>query len=72
MFSPRFGFAYRPRPKFSKETVVRGGYGINYNTGQYGTFARQLAFQPPFAVTQTNLVTTNTVSGTDGMHVRRT
>ena len=26
-----------------KETVVRGGYGINYNTGQYSTFARQLS-----------------------------
>ena len=66
MFSPRFGFAYRPKPKFFKETVLRGGYGINYNTGQYATIARQLAFQPPFAITQTNLVTTSTVSGTAG------
>ncbi len=66
MYSPRFGFAYRPTPKFLKETVVRGGYGINYNTGQYATIARQLAFQPPFAITQTNLVTTPTVSGTAG------
>src|SRR5579871_1602584 len=66
MYSPRFGFAYRPTPKFFKETVVRGGYGINYNTGQYATIARQLAFQPPFAITQTNLVTTNTISGTAG------
>jgi trimeric autotransporter adhesin len=66
MFSPRFGFAYRPKPKFFKETVLRGGYGINYNTGQYATIARQLAFQPPFAITQTNLVTTPTISGTAG------
>jgi trimeric autotransporter adhesin len=66
MYSPRLGFAYRPTPKFFKETVVRGGYGINYNTGQYATIARQLAFQPPFAITQTNLVTTPTVSGTAG------
>lgn len=66
MYSPRFGFAYRPKPKLFKETVVRGGYGINYNTGQYATIARQLAFQPPFAITQTNLVTTNTISGTAG------
>jgi len=66
MYSPRFGFAYRPTPKFFKETVIRGGYGINYNTGQYGTIARQLAFQPPFAITQTNLVTTSTISGTAG------
>lgn len=55
MYSPRFGFAYRPKLKFFKETVVRGGYGINYNTGQYASIARQLANQPPFAVTQTNI-----------------
>jgi trimeric autotransporter adhesin len=55
MYSPRFGFAYRPKSKFFKETVIRGGYGINYNTGQYATIARQLANQQPFAVTQTNL-----------------
>ena len=66
MYSPRLGFAYRPTPKFFKETVVRGGYGINFNTAQYATIARQLAFQPPFAITQTNLVTTPTVSGTAG------
>ena len=55
MYSPRFGFAYRPKSKFFKETVIRGGYGINYNTGQYATIARQLANQQPFAVTQTNI-----------------
>jgi hypothetical protein len=55
MYSPRFGFAYRPKLKFLKETVIRGGYGINYNTGQYGTIAKQLANQQPFAVTQTNI-----------------
>jgi hypothetical protein len=55
MYSPRFGFAYRPKLKIFKETVIRGGYGINYNTGQYATIARQLANQQPFAVTQTNL-----------------
>ncbi|HTD95417.1 MAG TPA: hypothetical protein VK627_00745, partial [Edaphobacter sp.] len=54
MYSPRLGIAYRP--KFLKETVIRGGYGINYNTSQYSSFAKQLAFQPPFAVTQTNIV----------------
>jgi hypothetical protein len=55
MYSPRFGIAYRPKLKIFKETVIRGGYGINYNTGQYATIARQLANQQPFAVTQTNL-----------------
>nr|WP_179490228.1 TonB-dependent receptor [Granulicella arctica] len=54
MYSPRFGFAYRL--KYLKNTVLRGGYGINYNTGQYATIAKQFAFQPPYAVTQTNIV----------------
>ena len=53
MFAPRLGVAYRP--KWLKETVLRGGYGINYNTTQPVTFAQQLAFQPPFALTQTNV-----------------
>lgn len=56
MYSPRLGFAYRPKLKIFKETVIRGGYGINYNTGQYASFANQLAAQTPFAVTQTNII----------------
>jgi hypothetical protein len=56
MFSPRFGAAWRP--KFTKETVVRFGYGTNFNTGQFGTFAKSLSFQPPFAATQTNVAST--------------
>jgi trimeric autotransporter adhesin len=52
-FAPRIGFAWKP---FSK-TVVRGGYGINYNTGAYQSIAQQLAFQPPFSVTATNIQT---------------
>jgi hypothetical protein len=35
--------------------VVRGGYGINYNTGAYQGIAEQLAVQPPFATTATNV-----------------
>lgn len=62
MFSPRFGVAWRP--SFLKETVIRAGYGINFNTGQFATFAQSLAFQPPFAVTQNNvLATTANASG---------
>jgi outer membrane receptor protein involved in Fe transport len=49
-FAPRFGVAW----KALKNTVIRAGYGINYNLGQYGAMVQQLAFQPPFAVTQTN------------------
>jgi len=50
-FAPRVGFAWKP---FSK-TVVRGGYGINYNTGAFSGIVQQLAFQPPFSTTSTNI-----------------
>jgi len=50
-FAPRIGFAWKPLSK----TVVRGGYGINYNTGAYQTIAQQLAFQPPFSTAETNI-----------------
>lgn len=56
MYSPRFGVAYRPKLKIFKDTVIRGGYGINFNTGQYASFAKQLSAQVPFALTQTNIV----------------
>ncbi len=56
LFSPRLGMAWRP--KFLKQTVLRTGYGINHNTGQFATFAQSLAYQPPFAVTETNVVET--------------
>ena len=49
-FAPRLGLAWKPLPK----TVVRAGYGINYNIGQYGQMATQLGFQPPFAIAQIN------------------
>jgi len=52
-FAPRIGFAWKP---FSK-TVVRGGYGINYNTGAYQNIVQQLAFQPPFSTTATDIQT---------------
>lgn len=52
-FAPRLGVAWKPLSK----TVVRAGYGINYNTTAYQTIAQDLAFQPPFAVSQTNVQT---------------
>ena len=57
MFAPRFGLAWRPKSesKWTKQTVVRAGYGINYNTGEFATMAESLSFQPPFAETQTNV-----------------
>jgi trimeric autotransporter adhesin len=55
-FAPRLGVAWKPWQK----TVVRAGYGVNYNIGQYGLMATQLGFQPPFAVAQTNPAPTPT------------
>jgi hypothetical protein len=52
-FSPRLGFAWRA----FGNTVVRGGYGINFADGQYSKFVQQFAFQPPFADVQTNEAT---------------
>jgi hypothetical protein len=52
-FSPRVGFAWRA----FRNTVVRGGYGMNFANGQYISFIQNLAFQPPFADVQTNQVT---------------
>jgi trimeric autotransporter adhesin len=53
-FSPRFGFAVHPW----RDTVIRGGYGINYTVGQYVKFVQNFAFEPPFADVQSNLVST--------------
>ena len=59
MYAPRVGFAWRPtaKAKLMKDVVVRGGYGINYNTGAFASFAQSLSHQSPFAVTQTNTLT---------------
>ena len=51
--APRVGFAWRLKPG----TILRGGYGISYNSGSYASIARQLAGQAPFAVTNNSLGT---------------
>lgn len=56
-FAPRVGIAWKPLQK----TVVRAGYGINYNTGAYSNIVQQLAFQPPFSFTETNVQSAGTV-----------
>ncbi|HKF49110.1 MAG TPA: carboxypeptidase regulatory-like domain-containing protein [Terracidiphilus sp.] len=54
-FAPRGGFALR----LPKQTVLRGGYGMNYTVGMYSTFASTMAYEPPFANEQTNEATTS-------------
>jgi trimeric autotransporter adhesin len=49
--APRIGAAWRVQPR----TVIRGGYGVNYNAGGYAGIAQQLAGQPPFATTDTRI-----------------
>jgi hypothetical protein len=60
-FAPRFGLALR----LPKQTVIRGGYGLNYTNSQYSTFASTMAYQPPFANEQTNIATNECGSPTD-------
>jgi trimeric autotransporter adhesin len=58
-FAPRIGIAWKPNQK----TVVRAGYGINYNLAQYGAIIQNFAFQPPFANTATNSTTVTGLIG---------
>ena len=55
--SHRVRAARRHRVAAKPGTVVRTGYGINYNSSVYQSIAQQLAGQPPFAVTDTVLGT---------------
>jgi Carboxypeptidase regulatory-like domain len=57
-FSPRLGFAYRPGTK--RNLVVRGGFGLYYNTSVYTTVANNMAQQPPLS--QTLSVATSTAA----------
>jgi hypothetical protein len=51
--APRVGAAWRIKPG----TILRGGYGISFNSGSYANIARQLAVQPPFSTSDTVLGT---------------
>lgn len=45
--APRIGMAWRPLPASS--TVVRGGYGVYFDTSIYQAMATQMAQQPPLS-----------------------
>ncbi len=55
-FAPRLGLAWKPL----RNTVVRAGYGINYNTSAYQSIVQNMAFQPPFSTTATNTESSTT------------
>jgi outer membrane receptor protein involved in Fe transport len=46
-FQPRIGFSWRPMAASS--LVVRGGYGVHYNTSPYQSIAIQMAQQSPLS-----------------------
>jgi len=50
--APRVAMALR----LPKSTVVRAGYAINFNNGQFSTFANAMIHQPPYANVQENSV----------------
>src|SRR5579862_6251499 len=52
---PRIGVVYR----LARNTLLRGGYSITYNTGSYASIARSLVGQPPFSDTETVTGTQN-------------
>jgi len=54
--APRVGLAWR----WNRRTIVNAGFSIGYNLGAYGSIARRLSGQPPFAVSNTSLGTATT------------
>ncbi len=56
-FGPRIGIAWKP--KASSKWVFRTGWGLFYNPAVYSYIASQLIGQPPFAVNQNLLTSTN-------------
>ncbi|MGO9966770.1 MAG: carboxypeptidase regulatory-like domain-containing protein [Bryobacteraceae bacterium] len=58
-FQPRLGFAWKPFAKHS--TVVRGGYGIYFNTSVYQPLASSMAQQAPISTSLSQANSTATL-----------
>jgi len=53
-YAPRLGIAWKQPAALSSKTVVRLGYGINYNLAQYGNHCADFAFIRRLRKTATN------------------
>jgi len=62
-FAPRVGIAWKP---FGAKTVVRAGYGINYNLGQYTSIVQNLAAHPPCATLTSSSQSLCAITETNG------
>ncbi len=54
-WSPRLGIAWRP--KLKRNTTVRAGYGVFYNSSIYNQLSSSMANQPPHAQAQSRQTT---------------
>ena len=66
--APRLALALR----LPKSTVVRAGYAINFNNGQYSTFVTSMIHQPPFANVQQNTTATTAITLENGFPLPET